>query len=579
VERPAFAIKELVENSVDARATAITVEIRDGGTSFFRVTDNGDGIRHEDLRMAFARHATSKLRTAEELQAIATLGFRGEALASIAAVSRVRLTTRTRTEDSGSMVVCEGGQILSIEDAASPEGTTIVVEDLFYNVPARRKFLKKPQTEAGQAVDVVLRMILSRPDIAFRFLNNGKQAYHSPGNGDLRTAVFSVLGRETSQGMTVVKGATAGCALVGLIGVGELARTNRTYQCFFLNGRSIRSTLLTQALETGCRERVMVGRYPICALHLTMPFDLVDVNVHPNKLEVRFQDEKAVYDGIAYLIAETFVQEPPAAPSYAFEKPQLCAEAARQLPPISVAVQPAAHRLDAPKPALSLRETRPPVLPASPPKPAESPKAAEQLAMAAESLPEDTQTKLLGVAFDTYVLLQRGQTLYMVDQHAAHERLLYERYNKALPQGGASQQLLPPIILPVTQREMMLIQMHQETMQAVGLTVESFGERSVQIRAVPMVLGVPQIQDFFSALLDTFDTLKELPTVERRRDAIIQLACKKAVKSGDVLSRQEMQTLLDTVAQENLPLTCPHGRPILITLTRQELDKRFRRTV
>jgi len=306
VESPASAIKELVENSLDAGATCVTVEIRDGGISYLRVTDNGKGIPSRDVRLAFERHATSKIRRSEDLFDLRTLGFRGEALASIAAVSKLTLTTRSVKEETGTRAINEGGVIKSITDAASPQGTTIVARDLFFNTPVRLKFLKKPVTEASKVADMIARLILARPDIAIRLIHNGKQIYSSSGNGDLRSAVFCLYGRETAAAMTPVKSEGA-VSITGLVGVGALSRSNRARQTFIVNGRTIKSPLLTQALEEGCRERVTVGHYPICVLDIQMPVTMVDVNVHPNKLEVRFSDERLIYQHVSQAISESFL--------------------------------------------------------------------------------------------------------------------------------------------------------------------------------------------------------------------------------------------------------------------------------
>ena len=304
VERPSAAIKELVENSLDAGASAVTVEIRDGGITYFRVTDNGSGINQGDIRMAFERHATSKITRAQDLTAIATLGFRGEALASIAAVSHVTCTTRTRQDQSGVKVQNDGGRITSIEEAACPEGTTFVVRELFYNTPVRLKFLKKPATEAGYVADLMMRLILSRPDVSFRFISQGKTLYHSAGDGKLESAVFAIYGSEMLRSMRYVEGHGGGMVVKGYVGIGESARGNRGHQSFFINGRYMKSGLLSSAVEEGCRERVMIGKYPTCVLHLTMPYDTVDVNVHPNKLEVRFQNEPAIAQALADIVRE-----------------------------------------------------------------------------------------------------------------------------------------------------------------------------------------------------------------------------------------------------------------------------------
>ena len=301
VERPAAAIKEMVENSLDAGATAVTVEIRDGGISYFRVTDNGSGIAQSEIRMAFERHATSKITTANDLTAIQTLGFRGEALASIASVAHVTCTTRTKNDVSGIKVVNKGGRIESIEETACTEGTTFVVKDLFYNTPVRLKFLKKPTTEAGYVSDLMMRLILSRPDVSFRYVSQGKVLYHSAGDGKLASAIFSIYGKE-SRSMREVKGHQGGILLSGFVGVGDCARATRAHQSFFINGRYMKSAVLSSAIESACREHLMQGRYPSCVMHLTMPFEMVDVNVHPNKLECRFQDDASLFSAIEAIV-------------------------------------------------------------------------------------------------------------------------------------------------------------------------------------------------------------------------------------------------------------------------------------
>ena len=335
VERPSAAIKEMVENSLDAGATAVTVEIRDGGVSYFRVTDNGSGIEQSEIRMAFERHATSKITRTDDLFAIRTLGFRGEALASIAAVAKVTCTTRTKKDASGVKVVNEGGRIVSIEEAACPEGTSFVVRDLFYNTPVRLKFLKKPVTEAGYVSDLMMRLILSRPDVSFRYISQGKTVYHSAGDGKLQSAVFSIYGKELLRSMREVDGHEAGMLLKGFVGVGDAGRANRGHQSFFINGRYMRSGLLSAAVEAACRERVVSGKYPTCVLHLTMPFESVDVNVHPNKLEVRFQNEQAVAEAVEAIVRDALVEKS------ALEKPEVMrlVPDQPQQPPINVVKQ------------------------------------------------------------------------------------------------------------------------------------------------------------------------------------------------------------------------------------------------
>ena len=626
VERPAFAIKELVENSIDAGATAVTVEIRDGGLEWFRVVDNGCGIVKSEIRMAFARHATSKLRREEDLASIHTLGFRGEALASIAAVARVELTTRTAQDESGVKALVEGGNFVSIEDAGCPEGTAIIVKDLFYNVPARKKFLKKPATEGGIISDFMMRLILARPDISFRFINGGKQVYRSAGNGNLKDAIFSVLGAQAVRNLTEVKGNAAGMMIEGYVGVGEAARSSRAMQTFVLNGRVIRNTVLSQAVEEGCRERVMIGKYPICALQITMPFEAVDVNVHPNKLEVRFADERAILDGLSRVVHDSFEIEPlRAAPKIALDETEESAEKPLPQKPAQVfaaspAMRPAAFTPPAPvfahAPQPVLRdsegtanrpsvvkiwadekkdeppvESRPasriepaaPAVPAAPDAPAKpEKKEPEQLSMPELETPKEKQRlplRLIGVAWKEYIILEMGETLYLVDQHAAHERILYEKFNREKDTGVISQPLLAPMVVQLSHREYAILLENEELLRQAGFEIEDYGDRSVRVTAVPVVLGVPQVRDFFGEMADRISEYRTLQTKEMRRDALVKLACRKAVKAGDTLSMDEIETLVAQMLKTGAPPTCPHGRPLVVKLEKSELDKRFRRIV
>ena len=663
VESPASAIKELVENSLDAGATCVTIEIRDGGISYLRVTDNGRGIPSRDVRLAFERHATSKIRKSDDLFDLHTLGFRGEALASIAAVSRLTLTTRNVREDAGTRAVNEGGVIRSITEAASPQGTTIVARDLFFNTPVRLKFLKKPVTEAAKVAEMVARMILAHPDIAFRLVHNDKQVYASSGNGDLRSAVFCLYGREVAGAMTPVR-SEGSVSVAGLVGVGLQARSNRARQTFIVNGRTIRSPLLTQALEDGCRERVTVGHYPICVLNIDMPNALVDVNVHPNKLEVRFSNENLIYQSVKGAVQDSFAVSPLASAPSLFpngaderqstptvrvidtdtsdgleqarrENAEPDVEKPQEKPTVRahiVQVKPAGTQepekpLSRPTPVqqadfssfvtnyfggAALRES---VIPAreNAPKAGAMPVAAPQKepedgkAEAEEkqppvqqeqkaSLPEaaaEQQTlpveaaeqapnplegyRMIGVAFDTYILLQNDRQMIFIDQHAAHERILYERLMREIDSGAGSQVLMVAQVVHVTPQDRAKIEQYAQEIAAAGFDIEPFGDDAYQIRAVPNVLGVPQSREAFLDMVDHLGELRVLSTQQKRRDAILQMACKKAIKGGDRLSMEEIEPLLADMLATGAPPTCPHGRPLVVTLTRSELEKRFRR--
>lgn len=620
VERPAYAIKELVENSIDAGATAVTVEIREGGLEWFRVVDNGCGIVKSEIRMAFARHATSKLRREDELASIHTLGFRGEALASIAAVSRVELKTRTASDECGVKAIVEGGNFVAIEDAGCPEGTAIVVKDLFFNVPARKKFLKKPATEAGIISDFMMRLILARPDISFRFVNGGKQVYRSSGNGSLRDAIFSVLGAQAVRNLTEIRGNAAGMVVEGYVGVGEAARSSRAMQTFVLNGRVVRNTVLSQAVEEGCRERVMIGKYPICALHITMPYEAVDVNVHPNKLEVRFADERVILDGLSLVVRSCFEIEPlRAAPTVSLD-----ADAAEDMRPASreparvtsaspaaqpflfqqpAAVRPGVLRDGAgisnrpsvaeiwkptDRPIGSVKEARTtPAARENAEAPRSTPAELPNMQVEQISIPEtqphkenaDLPLRLIGTAWKEYILLEMGETLYLVDQHAAHERILYEKFNREKDTGVLSQPLLAPFVVQLSHREYSTLLENEEILRQTGFEIEDYGDRSVRVSAVPVVLGVPQVRDFFGEMADRISEYRALPTKELRRDALVKLACRKAVKAGDTLEMQQIQALIAQMLETGAPPTCPHGRPLVVKIEKSELDKRFRRII
>lgn len=636
-----------MENSLDAGASAITVEIRDGGISYFRVTDNGSGIPQTEIRMAFERHATSKITESKDLFALATLGFRGEALASIAAVSHVTCTTRTAQDVGGIKVQNDGGTITSISEAACPEGTTFVVRDLFYNTPVRLKFLKKPSTEAGLVSDLMMRLILSRPDVSFRYINQGKVMYHSAGDGKLESAVFSIYGNELLRSMRKVDGCERGVVLKGYVGVGESGRGNRAHQSFFINGRYMRSSLLSAALEDACRERVMIGKYPACVLHLTMPCDQVDVNVHPNKLEVRFANEQAVGEAVMNLVRDAITDrdalafptpmlltpdEPvkapvqvasakpegpapvsrtavvpptvPAAPRApipaAAQAPQPAPMQPRPLPPAAPlpAARAAADRsLREPGPDLSgfrsqpavppvAMSTRVPVMPGISVKPAAEtvpqPAAAPAPAIRAEQVPSflpeaPKPLKIIGVVFNTYILVEYEEHLLMIDQHAVHERLLFDRWMKLYDTQRAGQELLVPMICTVTRREQELLEEHRQLLERIGLVVEPLGDTEVSIRTIPMLLGEPQTRDFLHELLAQLESERGTVTLEKRRAAILQTACKHAVKGGEKLTDDEIRDLVSRMIDQKVTPTCPHGRPLVVALARTEMEKKFRR--
>jgi len=677
VERPAAAVKELVENSIDAGAKNITVELREGGIKYLRVSDNGKGIPAEQIRMAFERHATSKISEAKDLFDIHTLGFRGEALASIAAVSRVTCTTRTQDAPFGTRAVVEAGEFTDIRQAASPVGTTIVAEDLFYNTPVRLKFLKKPATEAAMVSDYMLRLILSHPKIAFRFVSQGKTVYHSSGDGKLESALYAVYGRESFQQMRKVSGHMNGVIISGYVGVGELSRGNRQQQSFFVNGRYFRSALLSRALEQGCEGRVMVGRFPMCALFLEMPRQNVDVNVHPNKLEVRFQNEIAIAAAVEALVRDamhgeslgaklssqpaadateekkssfTLVQIPQ--PDEIQPKPVAEVKVASVEPKtdvkVSIAVEPEEEaakdakvleqtrelkavvvgRSNMPKtmkqtvssfPAPSLvrmppvvsadvqpivkiekttaqletknvirpvskqtQEVNPVQIPSSetPSKP-ESKELADEKpvqTVLAEVEQMEQPLRLAGILFDTYWMFETGDRVLMVDQHAAHERILYDQMMARFEDERISQKLLAPQLVRLTPYDMTLVNEFAPVLAEAGFEVEPFDDTSVALHAIPTFFGVNDSpKELLMEALAEWQAGRGQVTRERLRRRVAQMACKRAIKGGDKLSETEIRGFMQEMLKSESMPTCPHGRPIVTEITRYALEKRFKR--
>ena len=615
VERPASVVKELVENSLDAGATSITVEMKQGGIELLRVTDNGCGIEPGQVRLAFENHATSKLQSPEQLDDIRTLGFRGEALPSIASVAHVEMTTRARGQESGVRLSVDGGRDMRVVEAGCPEGTTVVMRDLFYNIPVRREFLKKPQYEGSLVHDVVARLMIGNPQVSFRLINNGRTVFHSFGDGQLRHAVFAAHGRETAEKMVPVDAAQGGTRIHGLLGVNDLAKPTRAHEMFFINGRSVRCALLSKALEEVARTRVTIGLYPMCALELTLLPNAVDVNVHPNKLEVRFRDEDATYAAVLELLGTAFRGEkvldfgrdavpvkPVERAVHIVERPPMPAPQTPAPPqderPLRDAVQP---RTEAPtRTAIPPQAAEPPRMPplptqAQPPRamempspltrlreqadPALSDRQIELIDVSSEEKPEQkggAEFRVIGVAFKTYIILEVGEALLLIDQHAAHERLRYEAYCRDLEEGTASQQLLTPLVLRVSAREMALIQDNLGLLNESGYAVEPFGAQDIRVTAVPHVLGKAELKPIFLDMLDSLGRLRSA-TLDVRRAEIMQMSCKGAVKGGDRLTDSEIRSLVEQMLGTGAPPTCPHGRPVVRAVQQRELEKWFKR--
>ena len=599
VERPASVVKELLENAVDAGASKITVEIKDGGMTFLRVTDNGCGMSAEDARTAFLRHATSKLRTAEDLAAISTMGFRGEALAAIASVSRIDLLTKTAGAISGTDLHLEAGQITEEAEAGCPDGTTIIVRDLFYNTPARMKFMKSDTFEGSKVSEAVQLQALAHPEVAFTFLKDGKQLLSTPGSGDLQAAVYCVYGRDFSQ-MSKVDSRWEGYHLSGFVSKPTNARPSRTMQTFFVNDRPVKSRLLTAALEEAYRNQLMVGRFPACVLHLTVPAASVDVNVHPAKTEVKFLSEKAVFDCVHYGVLAALNQQtdrpqvrltPPPAPApqpaakatpvkqenffrtMTAEEYRSFSDAVKTAPkPESAAAIATVHAVERQQNA-PIRETvmTPTIAPVTPP-PAQPEPEQQTLAM-----PEEIPWRMVGELYNSYILVEQGEDAFLIDKHAAHERILFEKL-KANQEAITPQLLLTPV--PVRMNAVAAAQLveNRELLLELGFEIDEFGDNTVLVRQIPMDLTPDLAAQTLEALAaDLMNGRREKATTVRD-ELLHTVACKAAIKAGWTNDEKELLPLVRQVMSREDLKYCPHGRPICITLSKKQLEKQFKRT-
>ena len=605
VERPSSVVKELLENAVDAGATQVTVEIRDGGMTFLRVTDNGCGMSPEDARTAFLRHATSKLRTAEDLAAIATMGFRGEALAAIASVSRIDLLTKTAGDIAGTSLSLEAGNIIEQSEAGCPDGTTIIVRDLFFNTPARMKFMKSDTVEGGKVASAVQMQALAHPEVAFRFIKDGKEALSTPGTGSLEAAVYCVYGRDSGK-MIPLDSKWEQFTLTGFVSKPTDARPSRALQTFFVNDRPVKSRLLIAALEEAYRNQIMVGKFPACVLHLTVPANAVDVNVHPAKTEVKFLNEKAVFDCVHYGVLGALNKTP--------DRPQVQFKPAPTPAAKPVAPAPKQENFfrtmnaqeykaftaavkDAPKPspvaaaatALAVEERKlPPIreniilpTPMTSPKPVVTPEPTPQQEEPEQvmipTMPVDIPWRFVGELYNSYILVEQGEEAYLIDKHAAHERILFEKL-KANQESISSQTLLTPVAHRLSADSAAILLENQPLLEELGFEIQEFGENTLLIRQIPMDLDDSQAADALETLAaDLLNGRKERK--DSIRDELLHtVACKAAIKAGWVSSEQELLKLAEQVLSREDLKHCPHGRPICITLSKKQLEKQFKRS-
>uniref|UniRef100_UPI004055DF05 DNA mismatch repair endonuclease MutL n=1 Tax=Agathobacter sp. TaxID=2021311 RepID=UPI004055DF05 len=630
IERPASVVKELVENAIDANATAITVEIKEGGISFIRISDNGFGIDAKEVPLAFLRHSTSKIRNAEDLLCIASLGFRGEALSSIAAVSRVELITKTPAALTGVRYAIEGSKEPESEEIGAPDGTTFLVKDLFYNTPARRKFLKTAQTEGSYIADMVEKLALSHPDISFKYIQNNQTKLHTSGNGNIKDLIYQVFGREFASSILPVDIQNELFSVKGYIGKPIINRGNRNFEIYFINGRYIKSSLLSKSIEEAYKGFLMQHQYPFCVLYFEFKGEMLDVNVHPTKMELRFDSNIEIYkklcEGLKEILSKReLIPEVPvteekkqnkAVSEYKesipepFEKRRLndIRNAVSKDSPYEIKYPQKSVRLgnqvaDKGKTYGNSQKTaaQSPIITQN--HTADSKQltdsgngniaetsihsqiAYEEITLdkiSPDFLTKDARKKhrIIGQLFKTYWLVEYEEKLFVIDQHAAHEKVLYERTMAALKEKQhTSQMLSPPIVLSLDSNEILMLEKYRPQLERMGYEVESFGGKEYMISAVPANLYHVDMKDLFIEMLDDFYNLSQKATPELILEKIASMSCKAAVKGNQTLSYQEFDALAEELLSLENPYNCPHGRPTIISMSKYEIEKKFKRIV
>lgn len=671
VERPASVVKELVENAIDAGSTAITVEAKEGGIEFIRVTDNGCGIEREQLPTAFLRHATSKIEDADDLNHIASLGFRGEALSSIAAVSRVEIITKRKENLTGTRMVLEGAKEQSIDEIGAPDGTTFLMRNLFFNTPVRRKFLKQPATEGSYITDLMEHLALSRPDISFKFVLGNQTRFHTSGNGDLREVIYRIYGREIAAQLVPIQMEENGIKVEGYLGKPVLVRSNRNFEIYFINGRFIRSGVIAKAIEEGYKQYLMQHKFPLCVLHITMDAETVDVNVHPSKMDVRFSDGMAFARMLSENIATTlrnremipnasledeksiqkkeqedrkaswkehtpevfekkreesyrvmeaakyeavpkdrreFIQKPIWQEAHAgiqtsIRKPESISARTEEPNPVTAATPetkeddffveaaPLEPRAETSSEPVICPETAEVIEPkedspaqAQPEDKEPEVKAVQQMNLFEEkllSVQNRSRYRIIGQVFDTYWLIQFEDKLFIIDQHAAHEKVKYERLMKQFHEKSViSQRLMPPIIVSLTGQEESILHTYEDAFSQLGFEIEAFGGNEYALRSVPVDLYGCSERELFLAVLDELSQeTGNRGSFQVIEEKIASMSCKAAVKGNNRLSLQEADQLIDELLTLDNPYNCPHGRPTIIAMTETDLEKKFKRIV
>lgn len=598
VERPCSVVKELVENAIDAGSTAITVEIKEGGISFIRITDNGCGIERDQVAVAFYRHSTSKIRSAEDLLTVKSLGFRGEALSSISAVARVELITKTYDELTGTRYVIEGSKELSNEEIGAPDGTTFIVKDLFYNVPARRKFLKTAQTEGSYISDMVEKLALSHPDISFKFINNNQTKLHTSGNGNRKDIIYHIFGREISSSLLEVKHECEYFKVEGFIGKPVITRGNRNYENYFINGRYVKSNILSRAIEEAYKNFLMQHQYPFTVLYFTF-FSELDVNVHPTKMELRFDNNNEIYVELCdtiyailshkEMIPEVPVDSTPAPKKIVHEYKEPIPEpfekrrinevrAAESRSVYGQSVTSTVKNYSATEPAAKAPETSTAYEPAHVVTGTQQTLGDYDKVFLTESAKK--QFSIIGQLFKTYWLIEFEDKLYIIDQHAAHEKVLYEKTMARLANKDfTSQRISPPIVMTLDARESEMLEKYRPQIEQFGYEVEHFGGKEYMISAIPDNLFNIDMKDLFIEMLDDFSNVTGRQTPDIITEKVASMSCKAAVKGNDKLTLPEINKLIDELLSLDNPYNCPHGRPTIISMSKYEIEKKFKRIV
>lgn len=630
IERPSSVVKELVENAIDAGATAVTIEIKDGGISFIRITDNGSGISKDDIPMAFLRHSTSKIKSIEDLMNVSSLGFRGEALSSIAAVSQVELITKTADDFTGSRYVIEGGNEISLEEVGAPDGTTFIVRNLFYNTPVRRKFLKTAATEAGYVNALIEHLSLSHPDISFRFINNNQNKLHTSGNMNLKDIIYGVYGRDITSNLMEISGKTQDVEITGFIGKPVICRGNRGYENYYINGRYIKSSIITKAIEEAYKGYIMPHNYPFTAIHFKINPSIMDVNVHPTKMELRFSKNEFVYRFVLETVKECLANRElaarvklpdPVKQQQSTKSPENIKQTEKSYVQENTDSKPyQAPRIEPPRESFynstesSVKQkavnenqtagfiknttdyTKMP--PTRLPEPfeikrsdemikedkkiyeAEKKQEAEQLSMFDTPLMSGkakADYRIIGQLFETYWLIEYEDKFYMMDQHAAHEKILYERFmNHLKVKDMDTQMIIPPVIIELNMQQEDAYKRNKQAFSRLGFEIEEFGGNAYKVNGLPAGLPNINLKQMLIDMIDglTDDNSTDLDIITER---VATMSCKAAVKGNNKLSFEEAKELIEELMQAENPYNCPHGRPTLIVMSKYEVERKFKR--